>query len=125
MSTIDILKYKKWIKSNNPEQRLVAIGVFWHSGIRDDEIDESLKFLLQTDDNDKNRREAMRMIKESRDETFFNICLDLLDDSDWMVRGLAFQSLKLLNPLIAESNDRAKKFAQEEIHDFTRYCINN
>lgn len=118
---VDIAKYKAWLHSADPYQREIALAIFWHTGIRDEEIDQQVMRLLRTDDVLNLRRDAVRMLAESREEKFKQVLLEALDDEDWLIRGEAILGLKALSPDF-KSIPRIIRFIREETHPFGRWC---
>lgn len=118
---VDVDKYKHWLLAGNLEQREVALHVFWHTRIRDAEIDDMIVNLL-----DINcvclRRDTMRMLSKFNDVKFKNVFLQALDDSDWAIRGRAILGLKKIDPNFRNIPQIAR-LIQTEKHPFCRRCL--
>lgn len=121
-SEFDVCKYKAWLNSEDPWQRDIALNVFMHSMIRDDEIDCHAARILRTDDDVKIRRAAIKLICSYKDAKFLDYLIEALDDEDWCVKGEAFIAIKMIMPNW-QKNERIIQFIEEETHPFVRFCI--
>lgn len=122
MQIIEIEKYKAWLSSTDENHKVTAICVLWHAAIRDKEIDDIMIHILRTDDNNKARRNAIRMVSETGDRKFRKIFIELLEDQDWLVRGHAFLGLKKVDSNYSEISE-VLNYINKEMHPFCRYCI--
>lgn len=122
MNNLEIKKFKAWLNSPDSYERDIAISVFWHSGIRDDEIDHSVTHILRTDNEINIRRSAIKMLSGTKDGKFQEALIEALDDEDWQVKGEAFMGIMSINPDY-QNLSRMAQFIDEETHPFCRWCI--
>jgi HEAT repeat protein len=123
MENFDLEKYKKWLLSENPINRDVAVLFFFHCGIIDENIDNNLIRLLKTDDNLEIRRTIIHMFGDRVDKKFESSLFEALNDDDYVVRGNAYIGLIKLG--VDKNNELLVKYRNHAIHDFERFCIND
>jgi hypothetical protein len=123
MENFDLEKYTKWLLSENPINRDVAVHVFYHCGIIDENIDKNLIRLLKTDDSLEIRRTIIHMFCDRVDKKFEISLFEALNDDDYVVRGNAYIGLIKLG--IDKNNEFLVKYRSHAIHDFERFCIND
>jgi len=126
MSRSHLDRYKLWLSSDDPNLRLTAVAVMSHAGIRETSIDLKMIELLETDDDVEIRREIVRTISERKDPKFVNVLVKILGDSDYIVRGRAFISLKALDGCWNSDHEilvAIQTYVENETHPFGRWCI--
>lgn len=123
MENFDFEKYKKWLVSENPINRDVAVHVFYHCAFIDEEIDKKLIRLLKTDDSLEIRRTIIHMFRDRVDKKFESSLFEALNDDDYVVRGNAYIGLIKLG--VEKNNELLAKYRNHAIHDFERFCIND
>lgn len=118
----DLMKIKAWLSSGDSYQRAIALAIVSNAAnIRDEEIDQKIVRLLRTDDQYPIRRDAIRFLAKQNDQKFAAVFIEVLDDSDWLVRGEAILGLETICPDF-QKIPRVIQFFEEETHPYGRWC---
>jgi hypothetical protein len=121
MKKFDFEKYKTWLLSDNPSNRDIAVNVFYHCGIIDEDVDKHLITLLKTDDSQEIRRIIIHLFCDRVDEKFSQAFFEALNDDDYVIRGNAYLGLVRLG--VDKDHHILANYRSHAIHDFERYCI--
>ena len=123
MKEINLDKYKSWLVSDNPDNRDNAIHVIFHSGYRDEEVDNLLISMLLTDDNTKIRRCIAHMFENLNEKKFEDVLFKALKDDDWGVKGHAYSGLIKLG--VDKNHNELIQYRNSAIHDFELFIISD